>query len=279
MRIVRNTFIIFFALVFVPFLLSAGNGNQPAGARRISLGNAYTGVRADFWSLFANPAGIAGIGGMQAGVYMERRFLLEELNYGAAGFVMPFMERHYAGFDFSGFGFGTYNEARLGLTYATTILDRLSLGAKLNYTRTSILGYGASAALFVDAGLIARISDDFSVGFRVFNANQADIKRQIEERIPTTLDLGLAYQASDKVLIVADIEKQVNFPTSFRGGVEYAFLKNFKARVGASTQPVTINAGIGLSLKSFDVDFANSYHEYLGYTPSLSLNYRFNSKK
>ena len=31
-------------------------------------------------------------------------------------------------------------------------------------------------------------------------------------------------------------------------------------------------------MKGFDLDFSNSFHELLGYTPALSLNYRFKSK-
>ena len=255
MRIVKITLFLLLSLTLAPYSVDAGNENQPSGARRISLGNAYMGVRGDFWSLYANPAGIAGISGMQVGAFVERRFLLSELNIGTVGFVMPFMDKHYAGIDFAGFGFGGYNESRIGLAYATTILDRISLGAKINYTRTSITDYGASAAIFVNAGINAKITDELSIGFRVFNANQAEIQREIEEKIPTVLDLGFAYQLSDKVLVVMDMEKQVNYPFSFRGGVEYAFLKNFKARVGGSTQPVTVSAGLGMSLKSFDLDF------------------------
>lgn len=255
----------------------AANENQPSGARRISLGNAYTGVRGDFWSLYANPAGMAGIGNMTVGAFLERRFLLSEMNYGTVGFVTPFKEKHFAGVDFAGFGFGGYSESRIGLAYATTLLDRFSLGAKLNFARTSIETYGAASALFVDIGLNARVMEGFTLGFRVFNANQAELNTEINEKIPTTLDFGLAYQVSDKVMIVGDVQKQVNFAFSFRGGVEYAIMDKLKARIGASTQPVTLNAGIGLALNSLDIDFASSYHEFLGYTPSLSVNFRFNA--
>ena len=50
------------------------------------------GVRGSFWNLWANPAGIAGVESMEAGVFFERRFLLNKLNFGTAGFVMPFKQ-------------------------------------------------------------------------------------------------------------------------------------------------------------------------------------------
>jgi hypothetical protein len=210
------------------------------------------------------------------GAFVERRFLLQQLNYATVGFATPFKHnKHFAGFDVSGFGFGGYSESRVGLTYATTLFERLSLGAKVNYVRVSIDNYGAKSALYANVGLNCILSKHISVGFRIFNANRAELQREQDEKIPTTLDAGLAYRVSDKVLIVADIEKQVNFPVSFRGGVEYAPAKFLTVRAGASTQPVTVSAGLGVNVKGLNIDFSNTLHQYLGYTPCLSLNWKF----
>ena len=277
MNLLRVTALI--AAVLFSSHLYAGNENQVSGARRAGLGQAYAGVRGDFWQLFMNPAGMAGIDAPQAGAYFEQRYLLSDLSYGTAGFAMPFKDRHYAGLDFSGFGFGGYNEARIGLAYATTLFEKLSLGAKVNYARTSIENYGSAGAVFIDLGVSLEIIEGLSMGARVFNANQGELDSEIGEQIPTTLDLGAAYQVTDRVLFLVDVQKQVNFPTSFRGGIEYGVLDFLQVRAGVSTQPVTVNFGIGLDYKGIEFDFANSLHEYLGYTPSISLSYRFNKDK
>ena len=280
MKVVRNLCVA--CLLLIGANAFAGGDNQPIGGRRISLGNAYTGVRGDFWSLYANPAGLAGMKDMQAGVFFERRFLLKELNLGTAAFAMPFKTRHVAGINFGGFGFGGYSETNVAASYAVALLDKLSLGVKMNYLRASIMGYGATGALIVDAGINAQIAKGLTIGFSGYNINQARLNAtQIDgnkDQIPSTLSLGMAYQASDKVLLVADVEHQVNFPTSFRGGVEYAILPILKARVCAGSAPVYFNAGLGLQIKNLDIDWANSYHQVLGYTPSLSLSYRFVKK-
>ncbi len=275
MRILR--ILVLLLLVGAPLWGEAGNENQPIGARRAGLGTAYAGVGGDFWQLFMNPAGIAHMKAPQAGAYFERRYLLSELNSGAAGVVLPFKDRHYAGLDFGGFGFGTYNEARIGLTYATHLFEKLSIGAKFNWARTSITDYGAASAIYFDLGIQLQIVEGLSMGARVFNANQADLDREIGEQIPSTLDLGLAYEVTDRVLLLADIQKQENFPLSVRGGIEYGLLDFLAVRAGASTEPVTLTFGLGLDYKNVLVDFSNSIHEYLGYTPGFSLSYRFNS--
>jgi hypothetical protein len=260
--------------LMLPLSLLAGGETQVAGARRVGLGFAYTGVRGDLWSLFSNPAGIAGLKQMEVGTYVERRFTM--LNYGTIAFATPFKNgKHFAGLDVSGLGLDTYNESRVGLTYATTLFDRISLGAKINYTHFSITNYLSKSAIFADVGLNCILSKHISVGFRVFNASRSEIIKDKDEKIPTTIDGGIAYQVSDKVLIVADVQKQVNFPLSIRGGVEYAITKILKARVGASSEPVAVSAGIGINVKGLNIDFASTLHQYLGYTPMLSLGYRF----
>lgn len=275
--------ILFACLVFLvalPSTSQAGGGEQLTGARRIALGNAYTGVSGDFWALFANPAGLVGINQMHAGMHVERRFGLAELNYGSFGFAMPFMDKHYAGIDASGFGTKNYSEARLGLVYATSILNKISIGAKLNMLNVAIPNYGSALAFYVNAGLNVKVTKELGIGFHVYNANAGNFikskpNRDIIERIPTILSVGLAYQASDKVMLVADIEKNIQYPLAFHGGVEYRINDFFTARVGVGTQPVILNAGFGINWKELQVDFAGSYHEQLGFTPSLSATYRF----
>jgi hypothetical protein len=282
MKLIRIIVACFLSLISFPAF--AGGEQQPIGARRLSLGNAYTAVKGDYWAMYANPAGLVGMKEMKAGVFVERRFLLNQLNHGAAGFAMPFKERHAAGIQFSGFGFGDYSDANVALAYAGQVIEQLSLGVRVNYKRTSIANYGAQGALVIDAGLNALLAKGLTVGFSVSNTNQARLKKDIDEQIPdeqipTTLDFGLAYQASDKVLVVLDLQKQVNFAYSFRGGVEYAILPILTARVGVSTAPVTMNAGLGLKIKQLELDISNSYHELIGYTPALSLSYKFGKKE
>lgn len=264
-------------LLLLPCPAFAGLDPQPpTGARTISLGNAYVGMRSDFWALFHNPAGISGLGQIEGGAYLTRRFNLKELTYGSAGVVLPFREHHTAGLAFTSFGFEAYQETRLGLTYATTVLDIFSIGAQLNYASINIANYGSSAAFYVDIGVNTMLSDELSLGFSAANVNRARIMTETgEEDIPTLFTAGLAYQPSEKVLLVADVQKDVDHAVSFRGGVEYAIIPALKARLGMSNQPLTWNAGFGLALKNLDIDFAFGYHEQLRYSPHISLHYRF----
>ncbi|MEM6767443.1 MAG: hypothetical protein AAF655_21060 [Bacteroidota bacterium] len=263
------------------FLISAiYASNDPiprAGARALSLGNAYVGVRSDYWSLYYNPASIATISGLGMGAYVEQRFLLEELNYGSAGVVIPIFERQAVGLEASSFGFSAYRESRAALSYGISFLNNFSIGAKVNYATLDISEQGSTEAIYVDVGVNTALSDELSLGFAAYNVNQAQIETAtgFKEDIPTVFSAGLAFTPNEKVLLVADLQKDIDHPISFRGGIEYAFASVLMARVGVSNEPLTASGGVGVNHNGLNLDFAVSYQKELGYTPHVSLSYTF----
>lgn len=268
-----------FSLILSISFAFGGNEPQPLGARRAGMGGAFTAVRGDIWAMAANPAGLSDLKNMQVGLYLERRFMLKEINSGAFAFGMPFQEKHFAGLDFNSFGFGAYNESRLGLAYATTIIPKISFGAKFNVVHTSIQEYGAITRFVLDAGISSQITKSLSLGFSIFNASQTYLRKDIFEKVPTTLNLGLAWRVSNKVLALADFSKNEQYPFSFKGGLEYRPMDILYIRAGMSTKPVNLSMGLGLNWKNANFDFAATYHEQLGLSPHFGLSYSFGKEK
>lgn len=259
----------------IPNGLWAGVDPAPAtGARAISLGRAYVGVGGDFWSLYHNPAGIAGISQMQVGAFFEQRFFLQELTYGGAGFVAPFAEQQAFGLSISSFGFSSYRENLASLSYGIRVFEKVSFGASVHFANIAITDYGSGMALFANVGLRYEINEQLSLGVSAYNVNRARLRTQTgEDYIPTQLTAGIAYQPSEKVMIVADVQKDIDHPISFRGGIEYALLPSLKIRTGVSTEPLTYNIGFGLEYQRVQLDVAFGVHEQLGLSPFLSLAY------
>lgn len=257
----------------------AGNDPSLTGARGIALGRAFTGVKGSLWALSYNPAGIAFLDAPVGGVYSERRFGLKELTYGGASFAMPFKEKHYVGVEVGSFGYSNYRETKASVAYATHFMGVLSIGTKINVANVNIPDLGSANAAFIDIGLNYSLSKSLSIGASAYNINQAKLRTlNGKQDIPTVLTAGIAYNASQKVLFVADIQKDMTRPLSARGGVEYFFMKSLCGRVGVSTQPLSTNVGIGWQYKGIALDIAGSLHERLGFTPSFSLAYRFAKK-
>jgi hypothetical protein len=267
-------------LITFPQLILGGVDPAPAsGARAISLGRAYVGIGGDFWNLYHNPAGIAGIGQMQGGAFFEQRFFLRELTYGGAGLVAPFADRQAVGLSLSSFGFSSYRESMAAVAYGIRFFDKVSFGTSLHYANIAITDYGNGSAFFANVGLQYQISKQLNLGVSAYNVNRARLQTSSgEDFIPTQLTAGIAYQPSEKVLIVVDVQKDIDHPISFRGGIEYALLPALKIRSGVSTEPLTYNIGFGLDWQGAQLDVAFGVHEQLGLSPFLSLSYPFGSK-
>ena len=272
--------IIILGLLFATSLhLMAGGEEQKVGARRLSLGNAYTAIGKDHWQLFANPAGMAGLDKAQVSVNLERRYLLPEINYGVFGFTTPFKEKHFAGIGISTYGFGGYRENKITAAYATTLLEKLDIGAKVNYLNTTIQGYGSSNNFTVDFGLRTQVSETFGIGFYGYNISGTSINEEADEVIPSVLHFGVNFKPGDAVTILADISKDLDYKFSISGGLEYEVNDIIVLRSGLQTFPAQFSAGVGIDYNNFLIDVGNAYDFKLGYTPNLSFAYQFGKKK
>jgi long-subunit fatty acid transport protein len=61
----------------------------------------------------------------------------------------------------------------------------------------------------------------------------------------------------------------------FRAGIEFSVVKNFVLRTGIATNSTLISLGMGYKTKGLSIDLAFSYHQYLGYSPFITLSYNF----
>jgi hypothetical protein len=257
--------------------LRAGIDPYPgAGARLVALGYAYSGMRGDLWSVFANPAGITGLEAPAAGIYFEQRFMLSELTYGSAGAIYPFMGQHAIGLEIRSFGFDAFRQNQIGLAYGVTVLERLSIGIKAKYANLNLFDYGAAGVFLLDAGLHVQINDQVSVGAVGQNLNRARITTSLGgvEQTPTVLQTGVSYRPVETVLLLAEVRKEEAYDPSFRGGVEYAVTPTIHARVGGGVQPLLLTGGLGINWEGIALDLAFSYTERFA-SPHLSLSYQF----
>lgn len=247
-----------------------------AGARLVALGYAYSGVRGDLWSVFANPAGITGMESPAIGAYFEQRFLLQELTYGSAGVVYPFLAQHAVGLDIRTFGFDAFRQNQIGLAYGVTVLERVSLGVKAKYANLNIQDYGSAGVFLFDAGMHIQFNEQIGIGFFGQNLNRARITTALGgiEETPTILQAGVSYQPEETVLLVAEVVKEEAFAPSFRGGIEYEVAPVLRARVGGGVQPLLLTGGVGINWESLALDVAFSYTERFA-SPHVSLSYDF----
>ncbi|MEZ4827394.1 MAG: hypothetical protein R3C61_14105 [Bacteroidia bacterium] len=266
-----------FVWLLTPGLLYAGiDPSETAGSRPAALGYAYTAVNGEFWSLFHNPAGIAGIKNPGSGIFFSRYFNLPQLTRSQAGFVLPTGENQAAGLSVRSFGFDAWRESALSFAYAVSFFGKISLGTRVSWLSLATPDAGRHSTFLSAVGTQVKVNDQVFLGFAIANANQAALRGTFAKaEISSVFSAGLCFRPSEKVLLSADVKKPLDFPVSWAGGLEYSPGAAIRLRCGFTTYPLSFCGGLGLEMDKIDIDFSLNLHESLGYTPSLSLNYHF----
>jgi hypothetical protein len=256
-----------------PILISSAlaQGWQPMGSRSIALGNASVALN-DVWAYHHNPAALIGIKNLSFGVSYENRFLLKELQ--SQGFVVAYpFKRSVFSIGGQTFGYTNFRTYRSGFGYALALTDFLSIGVQLNYHLVRLpQAYGRHQTVTAEFGAMAKITDNWHFGFSILNLTRNELSSYQEDRYTTALRLGTRYEVSNKVLILGEIEKNVDFPIRFKSGVEYEPAKNIYVRGGFGTAPIEFSFGFGYHWKGiYKLDLGSAYQQIIGWSPNLSF--------
>ena len=273
---------ILYPISFVLLLLATPawgqNGAPPvAGARATGMGNTSVTFQ-DVYSAFSNQAGLAFLEDFSVGMHTERRFLVEDINSASLAMAYPSKLGTF-GLAANFFGANAYNEQRIGLSYARKLFEQVALGVQFDYLGIRIPEYGNRASFTFEIGLQAQINKHFILGAHVFSPARIQLTDQEEDIIPSQFNIGASYLPSEKVMITAEVEKDIDYPYSLRAGVEYRVVEKLSLRVGGGSYPSQTGFGLGLHLKSIQIDLSSAYHWVLGFTPSISIAYTAKKKK
>lgn len=265
-----------FLLLLLFFIPPSYAQFENIGTRTNGMGNVVVAIP-DFWSVDNNPALLPFHEKMSVGLYYNNRYLLKETSTIALGFVFPLKNKndvfgtilkHYGGIN--------YGKLKYGINYAKSFANVFSFGLQFNYL-LDYFGdiYGKQSGFTFEVGIYGKITKNFSIGFHAYNPARLKMitYNDVTEYIPTILRLGASYQFKKKCIIGVDVVKNLDTKMQCHAGLEYSFFDYLIVRGGLCFPDFSFHAGIGTAFKGFVLDFASSYHSYLGYSPKLSLIY------
>lgn len=249
-----------------------GQLNTHYGGR--SAGMAHASVTlSDVWSSHHNQAGLAWLNTSEAGVFLQNRFLMKELNYGGFAYAHKLNSGAVA-LSYSNFGYQLYGESKLGLGYGLKFSNIISGGVQINYHTTRLANnYGKKSGVTAELGMQAFLNDKLMLAVHLFNPTRTKLNDYNNERMATIMRLGLNYKFSKQVFATFEVEKDIDSRPIFRAGIEYKASEIIYLRGGVGTQPTLASFGVGVKKSNFKLDIAASYHQILGFTPDLSFNY------
>ncbi len=264
-------------ILFFGFILNysqAQNALINVGGRSAAMGR--TGVASsDFWSVNNNQAGLAFVEKSGVGFYYQNLYMMNDLNFNQASAIFKTFHGAF-GLNVSYFGYGKYNEKKIGLAYGMQLGKRFAIGAQLDYLHTYIAqDYGSKGVVSFEIGMMAKITDELTLGAHIFNPIQAKLAEYNDERIPTILKLGLNWELSKDFTAAIEAESDINHSLNLKAGLEYNIMDLMYARIGISNNPNIFSFGVGLHYWGFKLDFSSSMHQVLGYSPQISAIYNF----
>jgi hypothetical protein len=250
--------------------------HQPLALGYHSL-NAYSKNKTDVFTTVFNQASLAHIKDISAGLYSERRFLLNDLSVYEFAVMVPTASGNF-GFNVNYSGSVVANNSRLGLAYGRSLGSKVDVGVQFDYAAMHIQGYGNASALNVEIGALIHFTEKLHAGLHAKNFTGGKMGKNGEE-MNTIYTAGFGYDVSDQFLIATIIEKEEGFPVNIHAGFEYRFHPRLNIRAGIASATSIIYAGAGIKWKMMRMDILCSYHPNLGITPGLGFLINFKRKE
>ncbi|NTS43075.1 hypothetical protein HRG84_19475 [Flavisolibacter sp. BT320] len=234
-----------------------------------------TGYSHQFRDAFSSCGNLGALGTTQpfsAGMYTEKRFLLNALTTLQASVVLPTTSGNFAWKgDYA--GSAAYNESSAGIAYGRELGSNLAVGVQFNYFSLKAAGYGKASTVGFDAAVLLRLSSQLSAGLQASNPVGVSWGKNKGEKLPAVYTLGLGYDVSPQVFLAAEAEKTEDVPVSINAGIHYVLAEKLVARAGVRSATGLYYLGFGFQMNRFRVDVTVSVHPYLGTTPGLLLLY------
>lgn len=244
------------------------------GARANGMGYASS-TLFDAWGVFNNVAGLAKLDQPSAVFGYDHRPLLPGANRTAAAVSWPLKFGVLGGGVFR-FGDDVYSESLLTAGISNQF-GLAALGLKLNYLQYRTEGFGTKGVLTLNFGGIAELTPKLAIGAYITNINQPKLSID-DDQVPTLLTAGFSFKPTDKVIIATELEKDLDYTSNWKTGIEYLFNKKFCARTGFNLQPQAAFFGLGFKTTKFMLDYAIQHSEHLSLSHQASVSYTFIKK-
>lgn len=286
------------AVALCGLLLTPAQGSfepLPVGGRAAGMGEAYSAIADDVFSLYYNPAGVLQVSRPEVGTYYSQLYAgltdSSQISRMFLGYAQPFGKtgRHAIGASYLALDLpGLYKEESMGITYGresnrlwnygmTLKLLKKSIGSD-DYTNNAIdpisgtgtglpdplLASGTSkSAIGLDLGGQYRLSRAYAVGFAARNINGPNIGLEGSDKAPAVLSAAIARRTqSGSLNFEVTNWKSAGSNLRFALGGEKWMKNGFGLRGGGafgSRSYQTVSFGASYRLDSLQFDYALVY--------------------
>ncbi len=245
------------------------------GPEHLGLGRATVSMKG-LSSIFSNQAGLAFVEGFGIEANALRRYNIQGLDLFSLGIAHQVGEGAF-GLSIAQYGFDTYKEQKLGLAYARKMSSDFSASLQFDLMNIRVSEFGNRFFFSFELGLYSEISNTVHLGVHIFSP--AGISLDEDYNIPARFRMGPKFILSPELNVYVEFEKIIDLDPAVKLGIDYAFQRNFRLRLGII--PTLSEYSFGFSYRfqdTMDLRGSASYDGILGTTSSIGFAYNKNNQ-
>jgi hypothetical protein len=221
-----------------------------------------------------NPSFLAAVKGCSSTVfYHPSPFGLAQLSGGGVLVVLP---TEYGPVACCGTttGFSLYREVTGTAAASYRLNESLAIGTALTIDHVSIARYGSAAAVEIDLGFSALLSEVCNWNVAVTNIGRATLGSG-KDPLPQFYSTGIEYAPLPELHIVSELVKEIRYPASLGVSAVITPLDAFSISAGVCTEPSRFCGGVEVSAFSLRLGYAVLTHAELGLSHIICCSFQF----
>jgi len=254
----RITRLVAFCLCFMTFIQNAGASFAPlaVGARPSGMGEAFSAIADDVYSLYYNPAGLAQLARPELGAYYSRLFVglsdgsnISQSFFGYGHPLGPSAVHGSLGIDYLALNLsGLYQEQTFGLSYAYRFFEKWNIGGSIKLLKKTIGSDDPAIANAIDS----------TTGSPFLTGQSDPLSSSGPSKSAPAIDLGTQYQFLPHYWIAA-VMRNLNSPNM--------------AISSSDSDPAPAYFTIGIARKMFDSAVGVDVSQYKTTQNNLRVNF------
>ncbi|MBC7851070.1 MAG: hypothetical protein H7Y31_15110 [Chitinophagaceae bacterium] len=221
----------------------------------------------------SNPSLLPGYKLFTAGVYSERKYLINELGAHRLSIIAP-LSYGGVGVNVSYSGSSFFNQTGLQIGFGKS-LGKIDIGTTFGYQKSTAIGYGSMHSLSVGVGTNMILSPSLKLGIAV--QHLPVVKSAFRPAVVFRSFLLSSF--SESVVLAIEVIKVEDQPVNVCGAIQYKFLEKMLVRVAFETAPISPLFSFGLRWKNLLTILSFRYHMWLGVSPSMQIIYNKKNKE
>lgn len=244
------------------------------GGRALAMGGSGVALR-DEYAVYNNQAALSGLSEISLGISYHFQYHMDEFSERSLSLIYPSAYGVWFA-SIVDYGFSAYRETKLGLGFSRSFGPNLSMALQLDLLNTIFSSDQSSISSYTfEMGLVYCLGS-VDLGFHIFNPTGLDVETfYSKERVEPVSRLGVVYSIDDKTLLSSEFCYVVGEELLTQLGMEYKMSSKVDLRGGLAGLPLRYSLGTGVKLQGVQLDFASSFHQYVGFSSTLSMVFRW----